>query len=83
MFHAWSTGNDRARVVLAVVRSKFRQRQYFLTQFTDMLFCYCYKCFFNILLTTTYFVNRHLYLNIMYRCCGSDRRNKLRVSVSD
>ena len=37
-------------VVLAVARSKFRQRQYFLTQFTDMLFCYCYKCFFNILI---------------------------------
>ena len=28
-------------------------------------------------------MNRHLYLNIMYRCCGSDRRNNLRVSVSD
>ena len=39
-----------ARFVLAVARSKFRQRQYFLTQFTDMLFCYCYKCFFNILI---------------------------------
>ena len=32
--------------VLAVARSKLGQRQYFLTQFTDMLFCYCYKCFF-------------------------------------
>ena len=28
-------------------------------------------------------MNRHLYLNIMYRCCGSDRRNNLRVSVID
>ena len=25
----------------------------------------------------------HWYLNIMYRCCGSDHRNNLRVSVSD
>ena len=25
----------------------------------------------------------HLYLNIMCRCCGSDRRNNLRVSVSE
>ena len=39
-----------ARVVLAVARSKFRQCQYSLTQFTDMLFCYCYKCFSNILI---------------------------------
>ena len=38
------------RVVLAVARSKFRQRQHFLTQFTDMLFYYCYKCFYNILI---------------------------------
>ena len=37
-------------VVLAVARSKFSQRQYFLTQLTDLLFCYCYKCFFNILI---------------------------------
>ena len=28
-------------------------------------------------------MNRHLYLHIMYHCCGSDRRNNLRVSVSD
>ena len=40
----------------------------FLTQFTDMLF---------------YFVNRHLYLNIMNRYCWSDRRNNLRVTDSD
>ena len=46
-------GNDQVivrRVVLAVARSKFRQRQYCLAQFTDMLFYYCYKCFFNILI---------------------------------
>ena len=41
------------RVVLAVARSRFRQRQYYLTQFTDMLFCYCYKCFLTYSLTTT------------------------------
>ena len=33
------------------------------------------------LITTTEFVNRHLYSNIMYRCYGSDRRNNLRVSA--
>ena len=37
-------------VVLAVARSKFQHSQYFLTRFTDMLFYYCYKCFFNILI---------------------------------
>ena len=50
-FPVWSTGNDQAyRIVLADARSKFRQRQHFLTQFTDMLFYSCYKCFS---LTTT------------------------------
>ena len=68
-------------IVLAVARSKFRQRQYFLTQFTVLLLLQ--MLFLTYSLTTTYFVNRHLYLNIMYRCCGSDPRNNLRVSVSD
>ena len=50
MFAAWSTGNDQAvvSVVLAVARSKFRQRQYFFN--TVYRFITVTNAFFNILI---------------------------------
>ena len=47
MFHAWSTDNDRERR-FGCREFKVPSAPMFLIQFTDMLFCYCYKCFFNI-----------------------------------
>ena len=43
MFHAWSTGNDRA-LRFGCREIKVPSASIFLTQLTDMLFCY--KCFF-------------------------------------
>ncbi len=53
-----------------------------------MFSCWCCSitvtnAFLTYSLTTTLFVNRHLYLNIMYIYCGPDRRNNLPVGVSD
>ncbi len=74
------------RVVFVVARSKFCQRQYFsnrVYQHVVLLLQLLQRLFLTYSLTTAEFVNSHLYLNIMYRCCGSDRRNNLRISVSE
>ena len=55
MFHAWSTGNDRA-CRFGCREIKVSSAPIFLTQFTDMLFCYCYKCFFNIGLLINHYI---------------------------
>ena len=71
------------RIVLAVARSKFRQHKYFFNtvyRHVVIKFITLTNAFLTYSLTTTEFVNNHLYLNIMYRCCGSDRLNNLRVS---
>ena len=85
VFHAWSTGNDRAR------RFGYREVNvpsasiFFNTVYRHVVLLLL-QMLFNILINhyiVCEYYSRHLYLNIMYRCCGSDRRNNLRDSVSD
>ena len=71
MFAAWSIGNDQA----------YRARRFGCREIkvpSAPIFVNTVYRFFTV---TTAFL--YLYLNIMYRCCGSDRRNNLQVSVSD
>ena len=52
IFPAWSAGNDQAYRArhFGCGEIKVPSAPIFLTQFIDMLFYYCYKCFFNMLI---------------------------------
>ena len=76
----WFSGTDHAR--------RFGCRNikvpsapiFFNTVYRHVVLLLLQLLFLTYSLTTTEFVNSHLYLNIMYLCCGSDCRNNLRVS---
>ena len=76
-FAAWSTRNDQASYNRQFGCREIKVPSAPIFFSTAYRFITVTNAFFNIV------VNRHLYLNIMYRCCGSDRRNNLRVRVSD
>ena len=83
-FAAWSTGNDQASYKRHFGCREIKVPSAPIFFSTAYRFITVTNAFFNILINHYIIVvNRHLYLNIMYRCCGSDRRNNLRVRVSD
>ena len=86
LFPAWSTGNDQTYRACRFGCREIKVPSapiFFNTVYRHVVLSLLQMLFLTYSLTTAYFVTRHLYLNIMYRCCGSDRLNNLRVSVSD
>ena len=82
VFAAWSTGNDQCYCERRFVCREIKAPS--APIFFNTVYCFITvtNAFFNILINHYIVCEYAFILNIMYRCCGSDRRNNLRVSVS-